>query len=91
MVAEQDGIVNYRQIPQALRNRKSFTGNTMTGTTEYRGKGMFNGTVPEDAEYYVYSYNTPIAWVDSNGTVTVPDERYSTTTSRQQNLCRAYL
>lgn len=41
--------------------------------------------------YVVYSYGTPIAWVAEDGRVVIPDESYSTTTTRQQNLCRAWL
>lgn len=41
--------------------------------------------------YVVWSYATIIAWVTTGGTVCIPDEGYSVTTSRQQNLCRAWL
>lgn len=47
--------------------------------------------VPAGLAYVAYSYSTPIAWVTHDGTVTVPDVKYSSTTSRQQTLCRAYL
>lgn len=40
---------------------------------------------------WVYSYGTPIAWVTVHGTVVIPDESYSVTTSGHQGLCRAYL
>lgn len=48
-------------------------------------------TVPATAVYVVWSYNTPIAWVDADGTVTVPDVYYSSTTTAQQSKCRAWL
>lgn len=41
--------------------------------------------------YVVYSYNTPIAWVKYDGTVVIPDLRYSVTTAHHQNVCRAWL
>lgn len=40
---------------------------------------------------WVYSYSTPIAWVLDDGTVVIPDHRYSSTTSGHQSLCRVYL
>ncbi|MGJ5894420.1 hypothetical protein DF268_11715 [Streptomyces sp. V2] len=39
--------------------------------------------------YQVYSYSTPIAWVLDDGTVTMPQVRYSITTSRHQGLLYA--
>lgn len=48
-------------------------------------------TVPATAIYVVWSYNTPIAWVDEDGTVTVPDTYYSVTTTMHQGKCRAWL
>lgn len=41
--------------------------------------------------YVVYSYATPIAWVRADGVSVVPDVGYSATTTRHQNLCRAWL
>jgi hypothetical protein len=37
--------------------------------------------------YVVYSYATPIAWALEGELLTVPDVRYSVTTSRHQSLC----
>ena len=53
--------------------------------------GKFDGTIPATAIYVVWSFATPIAWVDEDGTVTIPDQRYSVTTTIQQNQCRAWL
>lgn len=44
-----------------------------------------------DALYVVYSRETPIAWIKADGTMRCPDIKYSVTTTRQQNLCRAWL
>lgn len=51
--------------------------------------------------YVVYSYDTPIAWVCHGSddpdrlpdpvTTYVVEQRFSTTTSRHQNLCHAWL
>jgi hypothetical protein len=41
--------------------------------------------------YTVYSYATPIAWVDADGKATVPDAYYSRTTSRHQGIAREAL
>src|SRR5919197_3563197 len=38
--------------------------------------------------YTVRSYATPIAWVRTDGEIVIPDEGYSLTTTRHQNLCR---
>lgn len=53
--------------------------------------GKFEGTIPATAVYVVWSFSTPIAWVDADGTVTVPDVRYSVTTTRHQGQCRVWL
>lgn len=41
--------------------------------------------------YTVLSYTTPIGWVCGNGTVRVPNDHYSVTTSKQQGYVRAWL
>lgn len=47
--------------------------------------------IPADAVYVVFSFETPIAWVQEDGTVTIPDVRYSNTTTVHQTACRAWL
>lgn len=66
-------------------------------------EGKFNGTgrmstetateyiAAQNVVYTVLSYGTPIAWVTDDGTVTVPNERYSVTTSNHQSLCKVHL
>lgn len=74
---------NYRQIPDRLRGRTPFQGNSMRAErTDYPD---------ETFEYRVYSYATEIARVTRMGEVIVYPEHYSVTTTRQQNLCRAWL
>lgn len=41
--------------------------------------------------YTVLSYSTPIAWVTTGGTIVIPDETYSRTTTHHQGLCKVYL
>jgi hypothetical protein len=55
------------------------------------GKMPREYTIPATAVYVVFSYVTPIAWVDADGTVTIPDTRYSPTTTQHQGQCRAWL
>lgn len=38
--------------------------------------------------FVVFSYATPIAWITADGTMTVPDTRYSVTTTRHQSAAR---
>jgi hypothetical protein len=41
--------------------------------------------------YVVFSYATPIAWVRTDGVTVIPEVAYSLTTTRHQNMCRAWL
>lgn len=41
--------------------------------------------------YTVRSWATPIAWILATGQIVIPDVSYSITTTRHQNLCRAWL
>ena len=41
--------------------------------------------------FAVRSYATPIAWVRADGRTVIPPVIYSPTTTRHQNLCRAWL
>jgi hypothetical protein len=91
---------NYRQIsgPDGLlANLQPFTGNSLHSNRVDGGRWIDNGRmpsetrVPADAIYVVWSYGTPVAWVTADGTVTVPDHRYSVTTSKGQGYCRAWL
>lgn len=62
-----------------LANLRPFHGNTMSARTE-------------DGKYRVYSYSTEIAWYDFDTKEKwVSNGHWSSTTSRQQNLARAWL
>lgn len=96
---------NYRTISGPtglLANLQPFEGNSMHAhryndpsnsvpPPANRWGSQYDGIVPATAVYVVWSYVTPIAWVDADGTVIVPDQRYSVTTSKQQGYCRAWL
>ena len=75
---------SYRDItgPDGLlANCLDFKGNTMQAKWDY-----------DTDYYYVYSYRTCIAYYELNTYEWfVKDEKYSTTTSRHQNYCRARL
>ena len=75
---------NYKTIEKKLLNLESFSGNTMSARAEH-SRGRF--------EYKIYSYQTLVAvrtydglegewfdWLNPN--------KYSTTTSRHQNLIK---
>ena len=73
--------VTYREIPNKLKNRQPFVGNSLSARFDGEGR------------YAVYSYNTQIAGTGGrdNQSVWVNKNKYSQTTSRHQNLCEAYL
>jgi hypothetical protein len=66
---------NYKTIEYKLRNREPFKGNSMWA--------YWDGEV-----YKVVSYSTLIAEQGSRGNLLISDRKYSTTTSRHQNLIR---
>ena len=43
------------------------------------------------AAYIVWSYGTPIAWLDADGKWQIPEARYSVTTSRHQGTVSSAL
>lgn len=79
-----------------IANRTGFKANgTFSGSHFGLGIGRlpadrvsgFLKAMDADDFYVVYSYGTPIAW-HAHGTWTVPDVRYSVTTTRHQNTVR---
>ena len=86
---------NYTAIRQLMVDRQEFTGSSMSAVKnpEWVNRGMLPGSfdLPEKPRYVVYSYATPIAWIDCDGYVVIPDVKYSATTSHGQGLCRTYL
>lgn len=68
---------NYREIPGLLQSLSAFDGNSMSARKN------------SNDEYWVYSYSTPIALIDPQKDIyQLNARRYSTTTSRQQNIVR---
>ncbi len=67
---------NYKSIEAKLRNRIDFRGNSMSG--HWADKNNFE----------VYSYRTRIAIFNDGDGIQIDSKKYSTTTSRHQNLVR---
>lgn len=96
--------LSYREIPDAIARRENFDGNSLSGRAFAPTAFVIYGTgylpaehrhalqaVQAHVTYVVSSYGTPIAWVLDDGTVTVPDVKYSRTTCRGQHLTRLAL
>jgi len=99
--------LNYREIREALRERKPFTGNSMSADYVDTTRQLSTGYMPTHDCYYLESdvhtartQGIPFYVVWSYGTpiawaygttVRVPEVRYSVTTSKQQGIARAYL
>lgn len=85
------------QAREALSERRAYT----THGAMYAIEGVTGtGRLPRDwadeyradmdhITYTVVSYSTPIAWVLDNGTVVIPDVKYSVTTSKHQGMLYA--
>lgn len=73
------GYANYKDIETAIRNRAPFIGNSARGELGRDENGYF---------YAVYSYRTKVAEMRQNGVVFIDERRYSSTTSRLQNIVR---
>lgn len=80
-----------REVTERIQRREPFqTYGALHAVTSYQGRGV----LPEldndsevsllDAEYVVYSYETPIAWWTPGRGWTKPNIRYSLTTSHHQ-------
>jgi hypothetical protein len=67
-------MTKYKDMENLLKNRKPFTGNSVTATKT-------------EAEYKVFSYNTLI-YAEGFGKVYFDDSYYSKTTSKLQNIIR---
>lgn len=72
---------------QGVEGAVSSTGRMPSGSA-----GMYRANAEADMiAYTVLSYSTPIAWVTREGTVIIPETKYSQTTTQQQSLCHVYL
>ena len=80
-----------------ISNRIAFTGSHFYGVVtppDFNQHKPIVGMLPsefidilEDAEYIVYSYETPIFWF-ANGSWHYPKVKYSNSTSRHQSICQ---
>lgn len=86
---------NIQAWAEALANRTPFVAGSMKGTDQIGGTGR----LPNDwartfqarrdvIDFAIYSYGTPIAWHDTEAGWVMPDESYSSTTSKQQGKIR---
>lgn len=80
-----------RNVSEKVRNLKSFTGNSLRGEAFPGGIGYqpdwgraSDGPGP-DAVYIVWSYWTPVLWVDGTGMVHRTKEKFSVTTSKHMS------
>lgn len=82
-----------------IRNREAFKTHGSLSAKNIDAHAMtYTGNLPDNyarqlifsrADYIVFSYKTPIAWHDSvTGAWTVPDVKYSKTTSAHQTKVR---
>lgn len=83
-----------RDADAPISRREAFTAGNLSGTAGWDGSF---GALPADWHralsdadpvYVVWSYRTPIAWVASDGEVTIPDVTYSPTTTQHQHTAR---
>jgi hypothetical protein len=70
----------YSGMAHKLETRQPFTGSSV-------GANLITDKVTGDYEYQVFSYNTLIA-KDTNGALWINPTKYSSTTSRIQNLIK---
>lgn len=95
-------IITNSDAPDYIRERLSFqntTGSFYARTASDVLDGYLTGSLPHDERdrlrqaiaerptYIVYSYNTPIGWIEADDWH-IPDVRYSVTTSRHQSKLR---
>lgn len=82
---------NLRDAREKVRNLEDFTGNSLRGEFFPNGTpinfymGRTKYVVPAGSLYVVYSYDTPIAWIDNKGKAFITDEKFSVTTSKHMH------
>jgi hypothetical protein len=82
-----DSFTAYVPVLNALE--PFVTSGSLRGVREFEGTGQLpaehrDAVRAATVDYVVYSYATPIAWHDTVTGWTMPKERYSVTTSKQQ-------
>jgi len=86
---------NQRDAIYNIATRREFKASALSGTSTATGAGKldneetarYNEAVRGGANYFVYSYSTPIAWHTPAGWYAVT-QKFSVTTSRHQNYTR---
>lgn len=88
-------ILNREQVRQAIASLEPFKGSNIRGTTYSLGMGLlrnqndvdqFYDDLNSNAVYFVYSYDTPIAWYRSDTGWYRVKQKFSVTTSKQMGL-----
>lgn len=88
---------DWQMIAKALSNGEAFRthGSLKGAPVEGALTNWDMGRLPRElytsamfASYVIWSYSTPVAWLDADGEWQVPDVRYSVTTGRQQSTVR---
>jgi hypothetical protein len=95
-------LISVRESSQMLATVRPFC--TLGALSAVRGAHAGTGQLPDPyreqylqhvaevgVTYTVVSCRTPIAWILRTGMIVIPEVAYSLTTSRHQNLCRAWL
>ena len=95
-------IITNSDAPDYIRERRDFQNTTgslyartatdvldgyLTGYLPHEERDRLRAAIAERPTYIVYSYNTPIGWMEAEGWH-IPEVRYSSTTSRHQSLTR---
>lgn len=80
-----------RDIPDKIAQLESFDGNSMSGYFFSDGAygiqpGRGNESPPNGSIYIVWSYGTPIAWIDQVGRAYRVPHKFSVTTSKHQSI-----
>jgi len=75
----------------AIREREPFNAGNLVGQAYFSTVGWLGMSLwksAQQAQYVVYSYETPIAWYTHGVGWTVPKVKYSATTARHQSVVR---
>ncbi len=86
---------NQRDAIYYIATRQEFNASALSGTYAHTGAGKldneetarYNEAISIGANYFVYSYRTPIAWHTLDGWYVV-EQKFSRTTSKHQNYVR---
>lgn len=91
-------VITQRKADEYIRDRLPFRAGGLSAKAGPPQHLSDAGLLPDEwavkflrsnATYVVYSYDTPIAWVEEDGTEIMPPARYSLTTSQHQYVCAA--